>query len=196
MRRVFPGKRRVRRKRTPDLPGAKHAHQGPPDMQTHRWPPRTAGPSLRANGAIRPAPPPSYNAGADPLGHRCFMEPAITRELRRALGLVRRLVLRDDVGGNTPALIDLVTALLRPCPDLGTALAARTGTRPAAPGRSARFARVLHIVGKLFTELARVAGTQIDLIRGAIESKRDSLGSLAPIEIVDEKHLHLLCHGN
>jgi hypothetical protein len=51
-------------------------------------------------------------------------------------------------------------------------------------------------VGKLFTELACVAGTQVDLIRGAIESKRNGLGGLAPIEIVDEKHLHLLCHGN
>jgi hypothetical protein len=54
---------------------------------------------------------------------------------------------------------------------------------------------VLHIVGKLFTELACVACTQIDLIRGTIESKRDGLGSLATVEIVDEKHLHLLCHG-
>src|SRR5262244_1924170 len=132
--------------------------------------------------------------GADPLGHRCFMEPAITRELRRALGLVRGLVLRDDVGGNTPALIDLVTALLGPCPDLGTALAARASTRPAAPGLRARFARVLHIVRQLFTELARVAGTQIDLIRGTIEPKRYGLGGLAPVEIIDEEHLHLLCH--
>jgi hypothetical protein len=54
---------------------------------------------------------------------------------------------------------------------------------------------MLQIVGKLFTELARVAGTQVDLIRGAIESKRDGLGSLATVEIVDEKHLYLLCHG-
>jgi hypothetical protein len=55
---------------------------------------------------------------------------------------------------------------------------------------------VLHIVGQLFTELARVAGTQIDLIRGAIETKRYGLGGLAPVEIIDEEHLHLLCHGN
>jgi hypothetical protein len=55
---------------------------------------------------------------------------------------------------------------------------------------------MLHIVGKLFTELACVAGTQIDLIRGTIESKRDGLGSFATVEIVNEKHLHLLCHGN
>jgi len=53
---------------------------------------------------------------------------------------------------------------------------------------------VLHIVGELFTKLACVAGTEIDLIRGAIESKRYGLCSLAPIEIIDEKHLYLLCH--
>jgi hypothetical protein len=53
---------------------------------------------------------------------------------------------------------------------------------------------VLHIVGELFTELAGVAGTQIDLIRGAVESKHHGLCRLAAIEIVDEKHLHLLCH--
>jgi hypothetical protein len=53
---------------------------------------------------------------------------------------------------------------------------------------------VLNIVGELFTKLAGVASTQIDLIRGAIESKRYGLGGLASIEIVDEKHLHLLCH--
>jgi len=28
------------------------------------------------NDAIRPAPPPSQNAGADPLEHRSFMESA------------------------------------------------------------------------------------------------------------------------
>src|SRR5580693_6349703 len=114
---------------------------------------------------------------------------------RYAYVLVRGFVLRNDVRGNTAALIDFVSALLGPLPDLGTALATRTSARPAAPSRSVRFARMLQIVGKLFTELASVAGTQVDLIRGTIESKRDGLGSLATVEIVDEKHLHLLCHG-
>jgi hypothetical protein len=79
---------------------------------------------------------------------------------------------------------------------LGTALAARTSARPAAPCWGARFPRVLDIAGQLFAELARVACTQIDLIRGAIETKRYGLGSLAPVEIINEEHLHLLCHGN
>src|SRR5260370_4001056 len=124
------------------------------------------------------------------------MNPARAKEVANTGAcLVRGLVLRNDVRRNTPALIDLVSALLRPLPDLGAALAAGTSSRPAAPSRGARFARVLHIVGKLFTELARVRRTQIDLIRGTIESKRDGLGSLATVEIVDAKHLHLLCHG-
>lgn len=60
-----------------------------PDKPTHRWPPdgqaahaglcrfrgRTPGPP-GTNDAIRPAPPPSQNAGADPLEHRSFMESA------------------------------------------------------------------------------------------------------------------------
>ena len=60
-----------------------------PTSTTHRWPPdgqaahaglcrfpgRIPGPP-GTNDAIRPAPPPSQNAGADPLGHRSFMESA------------------------------------------------------------------------------------------------------------------------
>jgi hypothetical protein len=49
-------------------------------------------------------------------------------------------------------------------------------------------------VGERFTKLAGVAGTKIDLIRGTIESKRHGLVGLAPIEIIDEKYLHLLRH--
>jgi hypothetical protein len=55
---------------------------------------------------------------------------------------------------------------------------------------------MLHVVGELFTKLAGVAGTEVDLIRGAIETKRHGLCRLAPIEIVDEKYLYLLCHRN
>src|SRR5260370_764193 len=94
----------------------------------------------------------------------------------------------------TKTLPDPASALPRPRADLRTALTAGTSALPAAPSRSTCFARVLHIVSELFTKLACVAGTEIDLIRGAIESKRHGLCRLAPIEIVDEKHLHLLCH--
>jgi hypothetical protein len=56
-----------------ELPGTRKRTVGP----------RTVRPPIRANGAIWPAPPPSRKCRADPLGHH-FMEPAITRELRRA----------------------------------------------------------------------------------------------------------------
>src|SRR5580658_7013005 len=165
---------------------------------------RTAGPPgghglRRASSAIGPA-----QARADDTCRTAATSSLPTGRNRRrpensrtpiARVLVRGFVLRDDVRGNAPALIDLVSALLRPLPDLSAALTAGPSTRPAAAGRRACFACVLHIVGKVFTELARVAGTQIDLIRGSVESKRYGLCRLAPIEIVDEKHLYLLCHG-
>jgi hypothetical protein len=123
----------------------------PGEKQTHRWP---------SGGHCRPVRPTvrSGRAGPWPTRHRdrellvCGAEPgsacdsADSRTPVRGV-LVRRLVLRDDVRRNAPALIDLVSALLRPLPDLSTALAAGASARPAAPSRSARFARVLHIVG-------------------------------------------------
>jgi len=64
------------------VPGVSHPAAPSPDKQTHRWPPRgqAADPGQRCD----PADPPTVrqNARADPLGHRCVMEPAITRELR------------------------------------------------------------------------------------------------------------------
>ena len=135
------------------------------------------------------APPPGLRAG-----RRCDMRmrqeslatglrtrgtPKNSRAPRYVL--VRGFVLRDDVGRNAAALIDLVSALLRPGPDLRAALAPGASARPAAPSRRTCFARVLHIAGQLFTELAGVAGTQVDLLQGAIESKRHGLCRLAPI---------------
>src|SRR5580692_10430133 len=132
--------------------GARNAGaRGPREKQTHRWP---------SGGHCRPVRPTvrSGRAGPWPTRHRyrellvCGAEPgsacdsADSRTPVRGV-LVRRLVLRNDVRRNAPALIDLVSALLRPLPDLSTALAAGASARPAAPGRSARFARVLHIVG-------------------------------------------------
>jgi hypothetical protein len=109
-------------------------------------------PPSQANGAIWPGrlvADTTPRQGVARLGALHPGAPAVrrTRELRCAGVLVCRLVLRDDVRRNAPALIDLVSALLRPLPDLSTALAAGASARPAAPGRSARFARVLHIVG-------------------------------------------------
>ena len=111
--------------------------------------------------------------------------------------LVGGFELGDDVGGNAAALADLVAAGLCPLADLGAALAIRASTSAAAALLLAAdgFAGMLNILRELFTELGGVARTEIDLIGSAIETKRDGLSGLAPIEIVDEKHLYLLCHG-
>src|SRR6516162_4195580 len=142
MRPVFPVTRRVRRKRTARDPG--------PGTGLSR--PRT---SKRTVGPRRSGPPPGQRC--DPAGPAAAVMPLLERaepirwdtDASRSprqprtpalvLVLVRGFVLRHDVGGNAPALIDLVTALLGPRPDLGTALAAGTGAGPAAPSRSACF---------------------------------------------------------
>ena len=50
-------------------------------------------------------------------------------------------------------------------------------------------------VDRKSTLAANHAGTQVDLVGDTVQSKGHRLSRLAPIEIVDEKHLHLLCHG-
>src|SRR5450755_3197367 len=109
--------------------------------------------------------------------------------------LVRGFVLGNDRSGNTPALVYVVTALLRPVPDFCAALTARAGTRTAAPSGRAHFASVVDVEGQLFPDLVCVSRTQVDLIRAAIKTKRYGLGRLAAVKIIDEKHLNLLCHG-
>jgi hypothetical protein len=190
----------------PSWPSRSAARPAPaPGKQKHCWP---SGRSVLAEGqqCDRPGPIGPRPAG---LSRTAAKQSLATEQNSRSpqdktgelansdsCGLVRGFVLRDDVRRNAPALIDLVSALLRPLPDLSAALTAGAGARPAPPCRRACFARVLDIVGKFFTKLARVARTQIDLIRGAVESKRHGLCSLASIEIVDEKHLYLLCHDS
>src|SRR5580692_12319261 len=114
----------------------------------HRWP---SGPRQRCEVAGRACGPGAVLCNATAYeslatGRRTWEN---AKELANsgACVLVRGFVLRDDVRRNATALIDLVSALLRPRADLRTALAAGTSARPAAPGRSTCFARVLHIVG-------------------------------------------------
>src|SRR3954453_2633731 len=112
--------------------------------------------------------------------------------------LMNGFVLGDDVRGNAATLIDLVAVGLRPLADSRTLLAAGASARPTAAARGVSgtdFARVFHIVGKLIAKLSGVPRTQVDLIGDAVETKRHGLGRLAAVEIVDEKHLHLLGHG-
>src|SRR5882724_9473535 len=141
-------------------------------------------------------------------------DPAVRPEMRGLVGrglhetpgsllrsrlLMNGVVLGDDVRGNAATLIDLVAVGLRPLADSRTLLAARTSARPATAPlcvSGTDFARVFHIVGKFIAELPGVTRTQVDLIGDTVETKGHGLGRLAPVEIVDEKHLHLLGHGD
>jgi hypothetical protein len=67
---------------------------------------------------LRPA---CGTGGGSKYGH-----PPAVRLRAAPVNLVRRLVLSDDRRRNAAALADLVAALLRPCPNFRTALAARS----------------------------------------------------------------------
>ena len=93
--------------------------------------------------------------------------------------LVRGLVLRDDRGGNTAALADLVTALLCPCPNFRAALAARTAARatPAAACATRSTASVFNILAELLAQILGMRGAHIDLIAGTVKGERNRLCS-------------------
>ena len=63
-------------------------------------------------------------AAGEQYGH----PPAVRLRAAPVNHLVRRLILSDDRRRNAAALADLVAALLRPCPNFRTALAARSAT--------------------------------------------------------------------
>src|SRR5262249_1817896 len=114
------------------------------------------------------------------------------------VALVGCVVLLNDRGRNAAPLAHLVATLFGPSPDFRTALPARPGppaATPPATAATACLARVIDVGLKLFAELACVFGTEIDLVHSAIETEGHGLGRLAPIEVVDEEYLNLLCHG-
>lgn len=116
---------------------------------------------------------------------------AVTRRLSES---VRRFILRNDRGRNPASFAHVVTPLPRPRPDFGATLAARPSPHPTAPDRGAYFPGVLDVVAQLFSELVGVSATQVDLVRPAVETKRNGTLRLTPVEVVDEKHLGLLRH--
>src|SRR6185437_16394543 len=117
----------------------------------------------------------------------------------RQKSLVGGVVLRDDLGGYTAPLAHLVAALFGPRPDFRAPLAAWPGAGAPPPAASAattaRLAGVINVGSKLFAELARVFSAEVDLVGRAVEAEGHGLGRLAPIKVVDQEHLNLLCHG-
>lgn len=115
--------------------------------------------------------------------------------MRRVVALVRGFVLGEDIGGNTSPLADLLTVLLRPLTDCRALLTSRATAGTSPTGRARRcFTRVFHILSKLIPKLPGVAGTQVDLIGDAIQTKGQGLICRTAVEIIDEKYLYLLCH--
>src|SRR5579871_2655011 len=100
---------------------------------------------------------------------------------------MRGFVLGDDVRRDAAALIYLVA--MGPCPlaDSSALLASGTVALAATANLSATgFARVFHILGKLITKPARVAGTQIDLIGDTVETKAHGLSRLTTVDVIDQ----------
>ena len=77
------------------------------------------------------------------------------------------------------------------CPGLPPAAARRLAAPPDArpPARPA-----LHVGLEKTTELVRIGGGEIDLVRLAVQRERDGLVRLAAVEVIDKKDLNLLCH--
>src|ERR1700722_5113533 len=106
-------------------------------------------------------------------------------DVSRSARLMRGFVLGDDVRRDAPALIYLVA--MGPCPlaDSRALLAPGTVALAATANLSAtRFASVFHILGELITKPTRVAGTQIDLIADAVETKAHGLSCLTTVDVI------------
>jgi hypothetical protein len=88
--------------------------------------------------------------------------------------LVVRLVFRDDVRRNAAAITDFHSALLRPGPDIGTALPMRASPPLQPPGPAAYPPGLLGEPAYYLIELLAMPLAQVDLIIPAIKAERAS----------------------
>src|SRR5215217_1000659 len=131
--------------------------------------------------------------------------------LSRADGSVGRFVRLDDGLGDPAALCDLVAVGPRPLLDglrlLGVALArgrAATALRRYVRGTGGAAAATADAPGvgdvdpHRITQLLGVLVGQVDLVGGAVETKRDRLAlvvrDLCSVDVVDELDDRALCH--
>src|SRR5260370_16057722 len=93
--------------------------------------------------------------------------------------LVIRLVLRDDLRRNSPAVADIQARTLGPGPDFGAAPAmrGRPALRPAHPAGDP--ARLIGEPPHGFIELLAVLLAQVDLVIPAVEAER--AGEMLPV---------------
>src|SRR6478672_12943251 len=116
-----------------------------------------------------------------------------------ARGSAVRLVIGGlDLGGDPAAVADLVAVVASPRADgaevglAAGALGCRAAGRPATAGALG----VTDPDGEVVTQLRGVVRGQVDLVADAVERERNGLvGRGALVDVVDEEHLDLLCHG-
>src|SRR5258708_11121474 len=94
--------------------------------------------------------------------------------------LVSGFVFLNDRCRNTAALADLVAALAGPLPDFRAALTARPATRLPPACRTADTAGMLYVSTEDVVQFLCMRGTEVDLVRGAVDRERNSL---APVDL-------------
>src|SRR5690606_10802199 len=106
------------------------------------------------------------------------------------------VVLVHDRLRDAAPLVDLLARGPGPGADLGAALATGRAALLTARGPLGRgLAGGLDEGFERGAELGRVVAAEVDLVGGAVDPEGDRLVGLTPVEVVDEKHLHLLCHA-
>src|SRR5258708_8184015 len=107
------------------------------------------------------------------------------------------LVLANEVGRDSSAVLDAVAVL--PCPGTDShgvyraRLAARAGG--SAAGRPAQLAGVGDIGSQGGAEFFVVLSAEVDFVFRAVQGEADGAVGLAAVDVVDEQGLDLLGHG-
>src|SRR5215469_2884787 len=132
--------------------------------------PRPAPPLLQPKPAIPQLPRPATNP------HPRVSPPPDPSHFwaARLWCLVVGLVFRDDVRRNAAAIADFHSALLRPGPDIGTALPMRGSPPPSPTGSAAYLPCLLCEPADHLIELLAMPLAQVDLIIPAIKAERTS----------------------
>src|SRR3984957_11976908 len=106
-----------------------------------------------------------------------------------------RLVLLDDVGRDTAAVLDRDALPLGPLADPGgvdgAAVAPAAGR---APGRAAGPPGVREVLPQCLAQLVAVRGAEVDLVFRAVQAEADGAGRLAAVEVINEQRLNSLSH--
>jgi hypothetical protein len=112
----------------------------------------------------------------------------------------RRLVLRNEVGRDPAAVLDVISVLARPVADLGgvecpvSRLSGPTCGATSPAGGAADLARVGHVLAERRAQLVGVLGAEVDLVFSPVQRKAHRALGLAAVDVVNEEGLDLLSH--